>query len=135
MGRGAAMPRAPALATLLALWGCATDPADVPLGGRWTGSADFGSEGTWAFVWELRESEGVIAGAASLTLDALTFTGDVSGSYIHPDVRMKLVLTFAGDESEYRWVGTRTGDDVLGGVLHNADGGTTALDLTRAQGG
>ncbi|MCE2398671.1 MAG: hypothetical protein J4F34_06505 [Gemmatimonadetes bacterium] len=43
------MPRAPALA--LALSGCATDPADLPLGGRWTGSADFGGDGTVSSVW------------------------------------------------------------------------------------
>ena len=130
------MPRAPALAMLLALSGCATNPADVPLGGRWTGSADFGSDGTVSSVWELRESEGVIAGTASMTFGAVTVTGDVSGSYIHPDVRMTLAITFGpGDEVEFRWVGTRTGDAMLSGVVHDVDGGATVLDLTREEGG
>ena len=127
------MPRAPALAMLLALSGCATDPADVPLGGTWTGSADT-SDGTLSFVWKIRESEGVIVGSASMTLDAVTFAGDVSGSYIHPDVRMTLVITFTGDDYEYRWVGTRTGDDMLSGVFHNVGVGSTELDLTREEG-
>ena len=124
------------LAVLLPLWGCATNPADVPLGGRWTGSPDFGSDGRGSAVWELRESEGVIAGTASLTFGALAVTGDVSGSYSHPDVRMTLVMTVGpGDEIESRWVGVRADDDMLSGVLHDADGGTTALDLTREEGG
>ena len=35
------------------------------------------------------------------------------------------------DEFEYRWVGTRTGDDALNGVLSDSDGDSGALDLTR----
>ena len=120
----------PALAVLLALSGCATSAAGVPLGGRWTGSPDFGS-GEGSSVWELQESEGVIAGTASLALGALAVTGDVSGSYIHPDITMTLVVTGEpSDEIEFRWVGTRTDGGALSGVLHGPDGGTTALDLT-----
>lgn len=125
------MARAPAMAVLLVLSGCATSAAGVPLGGRWTGSPDFGS-GEGSSVWELQESEGVIAGTASLTRGALAVTGDVSGSYIHPEITMTLVATVGpGDEIEFRWVGTRTDDGALSGVLHGADGGTTALHLTR----
>ena len=124
--------RAPALVVLLALSGCGTDSADVPLGGRWTGSIDGGIDGTVSFVWELRESEGVIAGTASATSGPLTLTGDVSGSYIHPDVRMTMVVRLEPpDEFEYRWVGTRTGDDALNGVLSDSDGDSGAFDLTR----
>ncbi len=83
-------------------------------------------------MWELQEREGVIAGTASLMLGALAVAGDVSGSYIHPDITMTLVVTVGpGDEIEFRWVGTRTDDGALSGVLHGPDGGTTALDLTR----
>ena len=127
------MPRAAAfvLVALLAVSGCMTEPEDVPLSGTWTGSV------TWdgsvvSFTWELRESGGVIAGSASYTFDPLTVTGDVTGSYTHPDVRMTLVVYFdPGETYDFRWVGTRTSDDVLSGVLHDPDGGQTSMTLRR----
>ena len=74
----------------------------------------------------------MIAGSASFTLDPLTLTGDVTGSYTHPDVRMTLVLHFEpGETLVFRWVGTRTSDDVLSGVLHDPDGGQTSMTLRR----
>ena len=82
--------------------------------------------------WELRESGGVIAESASLTSGPLTITGDITGSYTHPDVRMTLVVYFDPNDSvNLRWVGTRTSDDVLNGVLHDADGGQTSMTLRR----
>lgn len=127
------MPRAWALVlvALLAASACMTEPEAVSLSGKWTGSAT--SDGiTLPFVWELRESEGVIAGSASFTIDPLTLTGDVTGSYTHPDVRMTLVVHFEPGESlDFRWVGTRTSDDVLSGVLHDPDGGSTSMTLRR----
>ncbi len=119
------------LVALLAISGCMTEPEDVPLSGTWTGSAEV--DGTVvSFTWELRESGGVIAGSASFTLDPVTVTGDVTGSYTHPDVRMTLVVHFEpGDTLDFRWVGTRTSDDVLSGVLHDPDGGQTSMTLRR----
>ena len=127
------MPRAAAfvLVALLAVSGCMTEPEDVPLAGTWTGSAELDGT-TVSFVWELRESEGVIAGSASFTFGPVTFTGDVTGSYTHPDVRMTLVVYFEpGDTLGFRWVGTRMSDDVLSGVLHDPDGGQTSMMLRR----
>ena len=127
------MPRAAAfvLVALLAVSGCMTDPEDVPLSGTWTGSVTW-SGTVVSFTWELRESEGVIAGAASYTYDPVTVTGDVTGSYTHPDVRMTLVVYFdPGDTLDLRWVGTRTSDDVLSGVLHDPFFGQTAMTLRR----
>ena len=119
------------LLALLAVSGCMTDPEDVPLSGTWTGSTTWDGTSV-AFVWELRESGGVIAGSGSLTIDPVTFTGDVTGSYTHPDVRMTLVVYFEpGDTLDLRWVGTRTSDDVLSGVLHDPDGGQTSMTLRR----
>ena len=119
------------LVALLAVSGCMTEPEDVPLSGTWTGSVTW--DGTVvSFTWELRESGGVIAGSASLTFDPVTYTGDVTGSYTHPGVRMTLVVHFEpGDTFDLRWVGTRTSDDVLSGVLHDADGGQTSMTLRR----
>ena len=120
------------LLALLAVSGCMTEPEDVPLSGTWTGSAEWDGA-TVSFVWELRESVGVIAGSASFTLDPVTVTGDVTGSYTHPDVRMTLVVYFEpGDTFDLRWVGTRTSDDLLSGVLHDPDGGQTSMTLRRA---
>ena len=120
-----------AVALLLAgVAGCGTKPEDVPLSGTWTGSAKDG-DGVFTFKWELRESGGVIAGTGSFTQPPVTFTGDVTGSYTHPNVRMTLTFFFADEEVRLRWVGTRTGDDELTGVLHDADGGETALPLRR----
>lgn len=127
------MPRAPAfvLAALLAASGCMTDPEDVPISGTWTGSVTW-SGTVVSFTWELRESGGVIAGSASYTYDPVTVTGDVTGSYTHPDVRMTLIVYFdPGDTLDLRWVGTRTSDDVLSGVLHDPDGGQTSMTLRR----
>jgi hypothetical protein len=119
------------LVVLLAVSGCMTEPEDVPLSGTWTGNATFGGAAI-SFVWELRESAGVIAGSASYTVDPLTVTGDVTGSYTHPNVRMTLVVHYEpGDTFDLRWVGTRTNDDVLSGVLHDPDGGQTSLTLRR----
>ena len=115
------------LAALLAVSGCMTEPEDVPLSGTWTGTAVLDGTAV-SFVWELRESGGVIAGSASFSYGSLTytFTGDVTGSYIHPDVRMTLVLYFEpGDTLDLRWAGTRISDDLLDGVLHYPDGGTS----------
>ncbi len=127
------MPRTSAfvLVALLATSGCMTEPEDVPLSGTWTGNAT--EDGvTISFVWELRESGGVIAGVASFTLDPVTFTGDVTGSYTHPDVRMTLVVHFEPSETlDFRWVGTRTSDDLLSGVLHDSDGGQFSMTLRR----
>jgi len=126
------MPRAAPflLVALLAVSGCMTEPEDVPLSGTWTGSAEW--DGTVvSFRWELRESGGVIAGSASYTFDPLTVTGDVTGSYTHPDVRMTLAVYFDSDRFDLRWVGTRTTDDVLGGVLHDPAGGQISLTLRR----
>ena len=127
------MPRASAfvLVALLVSSGCMTEPEDVPLSGTWTGNATLDGVAI-SFVWELRESAGVIAGSASFTFDPLTVTGDVTGSYTHPDVRMTLVVHFEpGDTLEFRWVGTRPSDDVLSGVLHDPDGGQTSMTLRR----
>ena len=127
------MPRTAAfvLAALLAVSGCMTEPEDVPLSGTWTGSAEM--DGTVVSTkWELRESGGVIAGSASLTFAPLTINGDVTGSYTHPDVRMTLVVYFDPNETvNLRWVGTRASDDVLNGVLHDADGEQTSITLRR----
>lgn len=126
------MPRTAAfvLVALLAVSGCMTEPEDVPLSGTWTGSADWDGA-VVSFKWDLRESSGVIAGSASFTVDPLTVTGDVTGSYTHPDVRMTLAVYFDSDRFDYRWVGTRTSDDVLSGVLHDADGAQISLTLRR----
>lgn len=127
------MPRASAfvLVALLAASGCMTEPEDVPLSGTWTGNATLDGVAI-SFAWELRESAGVIAGSAPFTFDPVTFTGDVTGSYTHPDVRMTLVVHFEpGDTLEFRWVGTRPSDDVLSGVLHDPDGGQTSMTLRR----
>ena len=120
-----------AVALLLAgVAGCGTRPEDVPLSGMWTGSVSWGGN-IVAFKWELRESGGVVAGTGSLTQAPATYTGDVTGSYTHPNVRMTLTFVFDGEEWRYRWVGTRTGDDELTGVLHDPGGGETALPLRR----
>lgn len=128
------MPR-PATFVLVALLAVScgvTEPEDVPLSGTWTGSATLDGI-VVSFTWELRESGGVIAGSASFTFDPLTVTGDVTGSYTHPNVRMTLVVHFEpGDTLDFRWVGTRTGDDVLSGVLHDENGGQTSMTLRRA---
>ena len=127
------MPRTSAfvLVALLASSGCRTEPEDVPLSGTWTGNATFDGVAI-SFVWQLRESAGVIAGSASFTIDPTTVTGDVTGSYIHPDVRMTLVVHFEpNDTMEFRWVGTRTSDDFLSGVLHDPGGGQTSMTLLR----
>ena len=118
---------------LLALLGagCATEPEDVPLSGTWTGRGML--EGDPAtFTWDLRESGGVIAGSASFTFPPVTYTGDVTGSYTHPDIRMTLVIFFGSTTLTVRWVGTRTSDDVLTGILHDWDGGQSSLTLQRA---
>lgn len=48
---------------------------------------------------------------------------------------MTLAITFDfSGEIELRWVGTRTGDNALSGVLHGLDGDPT-LDLAREEGG
>ncbi len=111
--------------------GCATEPEDVPLSGTWTGLAVFGSD-IIEFSWELRESGGVIAGTGSFALDPVSFTGDVTGSYTHPDVRMTLTIFFDDEDLAFRWVGTRAGDDMLTGILHDPDGDQTELPLRRA---
>ena len=111
--------------------GCATEPEDVPLSGTWTGSATFGND-VIEFSWELRESGGVIAGTGSFALDPVSFTGDVTGSYTHPDVRMTLTIVFDDEDLRFRWVGTRAGDDMLTGILHDPDGDQTELPLRRA---
>ena len=126
------MPRATAfvLVALLAVSGCMTEPEDVPLSGTWTGNAEWDGS-VVSFKWDLRESGGVIAGSASYTFDPLTVTGDVTGSYTHPDVRMTLAVYFDSDRFDLRWVGTRTSDDVLSGVLHDPDGAQMSLTLRR----
>ena len=119
------------LTALLTISGCATEPEDNPLTGTWTGSVT--EDGTLVtFTWELRESGGVIAGSASYTLDPVTVTGDVTGVYDHPDVRMTLVIFFGNESVTFRWVGTRTSDNVMSGVLHDVDGGQTSMTLRRA---
>ncbi|MDE2974316.1 MAG: hypothetical protein OXU64_06270 [Gemmatimonadota bacterium] len=119
------------LVALLAVSGCTTEPEDVPPSGTWTGSAELAGT-IVSFTWELRESGGVIAGSASFTLEPVTVTGDVTGSYTHPDVRMTLVVYFGPDDTwDLRWVGTRTSDDVLTGVLRDPDGGQTSMTLRR----
>lgn len=126
------MPRVAAFVfvALLAVSCGVTEPEDVPLSGTWTGSAEW--DGTIvSFMWELRESGGVIAGAASYTYEPVTVTGDVTGSYTHPDVRMTLGVYFGGDRFDLRWVGTRTSDDVLSGVLHDWDGAQIPMTLRR----
>ena len=82
-------------------------------------------------TWEIRESGGVIAGTGSFAVDPMSVTGDVTGSYTHPDVRMTLTIFFGAEAITVRWVGTRTGDDVLTGIVHDVDGGQTALTLRR----
>ena len=127
------MPRVVALVfvALLAVSCGVTEPEDVPLSGTWTGSAEW-SGTIVSFVWGLRESGGVIAGSGTVTYDPVTLTGDVTGSYTHPDVRMTLVVHFdPNDTVDFRWVGTRTSDDVLSGVLHDVDGGQTEITLRR----
>ena len=73
--------------------GCMTEPEDVPLSETWTGNATLDGVAI-SFLWELRESAGVIAGSDSFTFDPLTVTGDVAGSCTHPEVRMTLVVHF-----------------------------------------
>ena len=125
------MTRAPVfvLVALLAISGCTTKPEDVPLAGTWTGSVIWGGLAV-SFTYELRESEGVIAGSGSVAYDRFSFTGDVAGSYVHPDVRMTLAVYFEGDTYNYRWVGTRTSDDVLSGVIH-AGGSPDSMTILR----
>lgn len=110
--------------------GCSTESEDVPLSGTWTGTATIGSDAI-VFTWEIRESGGVIAGTGSWTIDPISFTGDVTGSYSHPDVRMTLTVFFLDESLTFRWVGTRAGDDMLTGILYDPDGEQVALSLRR----
>ena len=112
---------------LAALCGCGTDPADVPLAGTWRGSHTTEGIVTFQFTWELRECDGVIAGSGSFAFSSTTVTGDVTGSYTHPDVRMTLAI---GEDLRFRYVGTRTSDDVLDGTLEDPDGDGSPIPLT-----
>ena len=117
----------------LAAPGCSSEPEDVPLSGTWTGTATDAGD-TITSTWEIRESGGVITGTASIASGPLSVTGDVTGSYMHPDVSMTLTVVIEGDTFTLRWVGTRTGDDMLTGVVHDPDdpdGDQTPLPLRR----
>ena len=127
-------PLVPAAIVALAAPGCSSEPEeDVPLSGTWTGTAtDAG--GTLTFKWEIREDGSVITGTASLLSDDLLFSGDVTGSYMHPDVSMTLTVVIGGDDFILRWVGTRTGDELLTGIVHDPNDPTdyrTTLLLRR----
>ena len=111
--------------------GCGTEPEETPLSGTWTGTATFGSD-VIAFTWEIIESGGVIAGTGTLTQDPLAFTGDVTGSYSHPDVRMTLTIVVDGVDWRFRWVGTRAGNDMLTGILHDPNDDRIPMPLRRA---
>lgn len=126
-------PAAIPIIVALAAPGCSSEPEDVPLSGTWTGTAtDAGRPLT--FEWEIREDGGVITGTASFLSDDLLFSGDVTGSYMHPDVSMTLTVVIGGDDFTLRWVGTRTDDDMLTGIVHDPNDPNddrTALPLHR----
>ena len=118
------------IAVALAAPGCSSEPEDVPLSGTWTGTATDAGD-TLTFEWEIREDGGVITGTASFVSGYLAFTGDVTGSYMHPDVSMTLTVVVEGDTFTLRWEGTRTGDDMLTGAVHDPYGDQTPLTLRR----
>ena len=118
----------------LAAPGCSSEPEDIPLSGTWTG-AFTDADDTITFKWEIRESGGVITGTASFVSGDLLFAGDVTGSYMHPDVSMMFTVAVEGNTFTVRWEGTRTGDDMLTGAVQDPDGDQTPLTLRRERSG
>ncbi len=117
------------LAALLFVSACATEPEDDPLTGTWTGRLT----GDDTLTLEL-EGGDVITGTASITLE-LVLRGGVTGVYDHPDVRMTLVIFIRHDYSvAFRWVGTRTSDDVMSGALYDPDSVPDSMTLRRVAG-
>ena len=107
--------------------GCGTDPADVPLDGRWSGSATW-SGWEYEFTLELSADEGIITGAWRCVVVGFgTLTGSVTGSYLDPNVVMEL----AGTEEGFAWAGTLTSDDVLTGHATHSGGGGFELSFSR----
>ena len=129
------LTRKPALATAVlvlaaVLSGCsATAPGDEPLDGVWTGSIMESGE-TILFTFRLGNAGSVVTGTGSFTVGAVTITGDVTGSYFHPDVRLSWAIVFPDETITWSYVGQRVNADLINGTL--TGGGTTdALVLNR----
>lgn len=124
----------PALATAVlvavsVLSGCgATALEDEPLDGVWTGSIMDSGE-TLLLTFQLGNAGSVVTGTGSFTVRDVVFTGDVTGSYFHPDVRLSWILVF-DDTVTLKYVGQRSSVDLISGTL-TADGDTDSLVLSR----
>lgn len=125
------LTRKPALATAVlvaaVLSGCGPTAPDEPLDGVWTGLI---RGDRWRITFRLGNAGSVVTGTGSSTFFSVTQTGDVTGSYFHPDVRLSWTLVYPDETLTLSYVGQRSNVDLISGTL-TGGGNTDYLVLNR----
>lgn len=112
---------------------CGTsEPENPTVTGNWVGTGvSAGALENWRFNLE-EASDGNVTGSFSLRVERLVFSGDLSGTHIHPDLSLDLDMVFFGQIVSVIYEGQLSSSESITGTVRFFGDSARTLDLERS---